>query len=292
MSDSMKRSQKKRTQIKREKAVTFFLAALLLAGCSGKVEDADTIIMVEQEENTVAYSMATAAVGDVVSSCKLKCTYQQRGGQEVSFSLSGREIAHVYVEEGDSVVKGQLLAELSSGNREERMETLRYQIERNRLLLEHADVNENNDISSRWAQYVYQSGQSEREKTATEDDVAEIRRQYRYIREDCQDAIDLDSQELAELEQEDALSRVYAQMDGTLSWCMSDLEGATSTREEIIMKIMDSTQCLFAVENAEYAAYFKENETIGMNIVSGIGAGSYELLPYRMEQWEDRKSVV
>lgn len=264
------------------------LTSLALTGCASSSREEDTIVMVEQEEAPAEYSLAAASTGDVVRTQKLKCTYRQAGGQEVSFSLSGRQITAVHVEEGDSVVKGQLLAELSSGNLDERMQTLEYQIERNKLLLEQARTNEDYEISAKWLQYIYQSGQSEDEREALSEAIEGIQRNYRYTIEDCQDAIELDQLELTGLQEETAQSRVYAQQDGTVSYLKSGLEGATSARDEVIMTIMDSSECMFETEDMEYAGYIREGDKVEMDITSGTGAGKYYLVPWNMEQWDGK----
>ena len=68
--------------------------------------------------------MAAASVSDVKKTGKTSCTYQQVNDQSLSFSVSGQRVSKVYVEEGDNVQKGQLLAELDIGNSKDQIRTL------------------------------------------------------------------------------------------------------------------------------------------------------------------------
>ncbi len=259
----------------------------VLSGCSS-LEPADQVIVIEQEQEESLYELAVVSIGDVEKTIKVKCIYQQERDMDLSFSISGKQISRVYVKEGEHVAKGQLLAELSGGDLEERIRKLEYQIARNNLLLEQALESENYEISTCWLQFLYQSGQTEAEKERLEDKVVNIQKSYRYKREDYQDAIELDETQLAQLRTEIQQSRIYAPMAGSVSWMKERLEGATSARGEKIMTIIDSSHCYFVVEQAEYAKYFEAGIEVDMTIVSGTGAGQYKVVPYKIDQWGDR----
>ena len=118
--------------------------------------------------------------------------------------------------------------------------------------------------------------------------VAQIQQRYEYSREDCQDAIDLDRKELQKLNKELKQANLYAGMSGTISFQKSNLEGSSAVAGEEIMHIIDSSECLFAVEGTKYAEYFSADTKVAMSISSGTGAGDYELIPYNMDTWEER----
>ncbi len=263
------------------------LAAMSLTGCSSAETDNDNIVIVEQETEGIEYTLGVASIDDVVKSQKVSCVYTQLNSQKVSFALSGKLIAKVYVKEGDKVEKGQLLAELSSGTREDEIERLEYQIARNKLLLKQAEENENFEISTRWLGYLYQTGQSEQDKKNLDSGIENLQRNYRYTKEDCEDAIALDEKQLAKLQKEAKQSSVYASMDGTVMDLKENLEGSTSTRDEVVMTIMDNAECLFAVEDTQYADYFSPGQEVDMSISYGTGSGQYKLEPYDMENWEE-----
>lgn len=250
-------------------------AAALLCGCGGRSEE-DGLVLVEQENTEISYSFGVAALGDVTKSQRVTCTYRQINGLEVSFSTGGKLIDRVYVREGDSVKKGDLLAELSAGSLERQIAELEYRIARNELLLGYVDTNESIQISAQW---VYGWGE-ESIKAA----VAGIQKQSEYQRQDYSDALEIDRKKLENLRQELKASRVYAEADGVVYDLKERLEGSTSRAEETVMVIMDPSQCFFETNVPELADRFHEGETVSMVMAYGA-AGQYELMPWRMEEW-------
>lgn len=259
--------------------------ALSLAGCSGEVQEEDNVILIEKEEESLVYNLAVATVGDVQKTERIKCVYAQMQDQNVSFAINGRLVTKVYVKEGDTVKKGQLLAELGNSDLLDQIEALEYNIKRNKLLQEHADINETNELSAAWSNYVNMNRGNQKQ---VEEQVESIKQNYRYAREDREDAIAMDEQQLAKLRQEVKMSAVYANMDGTVTFVKERLEGSTSTKDEEIITIIDGTDCLFTVEGTDYADKFTAEDTLDMNVISGTGTGAYVLQPHNMNEWEDK----
>lgn len=257
----------------------------MLTGCATATEEEENLILIEKEQEALSYEMAVVSVEDVVKTQKIRCSYQQVNDESLSFPVSGKRIAEVYVEEGDMVVKGQLLAELDIGNANDQIRTLEYNIAKNELTLNNLTTNENNDISAVWLKFLYQSGQSEAERKAVEENVARIQKNYRYSREDCEDALALDRAQLAILQQDLKNSRIYAGMDGTVSEVKERMVGTTSVMGEEVIKIIDSSECLFEVKDVTWASHFKEGMEVDLSIISGTGAGNYKVKPYDIENW-------
>lgn len=290
----MGKTERERNNPKRRKgkgqvcAAALLLGALCCAGCgSGEPED-DRLLIMEQEPEKLQYDLAEATIGDVVLAERLACKYTQKEEQEVSFSVSGRQISQILVRSGDSVSKGQLLAVLADSGSAGRIEELEYRIARNRLLLEQVDENENNELSARWLQFLYRSGKTAEEEKTLKHSISRLQQDNEFQRQDYRDAIELDSMELENLRREDAAGRLYAGMNGTVSWVRQNLEGSTCARDEVIMRLIDGSEGLFVAEGKERAALFQEGVPVKMNISLGTAAGDYELLPYEMEEWDDK----
>ncbi|MCM1191950.1 MAG: efflux RND transporter periplasmic adaptor subunit [Butyrivibrio sp.] len=257
------------------------IAGLSLCGC-GEEAPEEPLVIVEDSDDTLSNDFIYAGIGDVILTGKMRCTYRQQKDQEISFSLSGRLVDKVYVAEGDIVKKGDLLAELSPGTLEEQIEDLEYRIARNELLLEYTEINEALDISQVWVNYAYNGYYDE---AGRDQAIADIQKNYRYQREDDSDALELDRRKLEELKQELAHCRVYADMEGMVYKLQDRLENSTSKEGEVIMTIVDNSQCLFETEMPEYNDCFREGETVEMSVITGAAAGQYELLPYAPEEW-------
>lgn len=260
---------------------------LAFTGCSPS-EVPEELVVLEQEEEAISYNLSIASYGDVLLTEVMIVTYKELEEEELSFSVSGRPVSKVYAEEGEQVKKGQLLAELGDDDLVSQAESLEYQIARNQILLEQSAINEDYDISTLWLQYIYQSGQTEAERNALHNRVEQIQQQYRYMREDYQDAIDIARLRLEGIRKEQAENKLYAGIDGTVTWIRTGLLGTTSEAGKGVIQIKNDAECLFAVEGSEHAHLFTEGVKVEMVILSGKNAGSYLMLPYHMEEWEDR----
>lgn len=258
-----------------------------LIGCAPS-EEAEDLVVLEQEEEAIPYNLSIASYGDVLLTEVMNVTYKELEEEELSFSVSGRLVSKVYVEEGEQVKKGQLLAELGDDDLISQAETLEYQIARNQILLEQSAINEDYDISTMWLQFLYQSGQTETEQNALKSSIAQIQQQYQYMREDYQDAIEIAQLRLESVRKELSTNKLYAGIDGTVTWVKTGLLGTTSEAGSSVIQIKNDEECLFAVEGSEHASLFSENSLVEMVISGGKNAGSYLMMPYHMEEWEDR----
>ena len=263
-----------------------------LTGCGEVVEEEDSIVVIERGEEKSDYTLAVAAVNNVVKTEKVRCTYRQVNDEELSFQVSGKKVENLYVATGDSVKKGQLLVELTGCDREDEVEQLEYQIKRNELLLSYLDVNKGYDLSGRWWTYVYKTAQNDNNYEKLQSDLENIEKEYRYDREDLEDAIRLDKMELEAIRKSMEEGRIYAGMDGEISYINSKLTVDTSVAGEVIMKIIDSSVCLFETSDMEYAPYFQENVSFVMNVGSGRNAVTVEAIPYEVENWESNGKLT
>jgi len=260
-----------------------------ILGCSGEVEEEEEVVQIEQPEES-SYTLVVVSVGDVLQTGRVRCTYMQTEEEEIKITENGRTMDRVYVSQGDSVVKGQLLAELEVSVDEETISELEYRIARNSLLLGYTDTDEAYALSNRWWTYVYQSSGSDSDYEKLEESLAGIRQTYRYKREDYQDAIDLDRQQLEKIRQEIEESRIYAGMDGEVSYVVPQLEGQRLTEGQTVIKIIDSSRCLFEVKASDmkYDDIFREGEALRLTVGLNGKVVETEVLPYDMENWGEK----
>ncbi len=261
---------------------------LVLSGCGSTQSEEDKLIIVEQAPKAVEYSMVETVVGDVVQTKEIECDYQQIEDMDLFFPVSEKVVSKVYVKKGDSVTKGQLLAELEVGeNVDERIKTLEYQIARNTLLLNHLNEDEENEIALRKTKYFAGTEDTDENRENFEDSLADYRRENEYKREDYQDKIALDTMELEKIRADIEQCYIYAGMDGTIFFIKPNLEEAVSREGEKIMTIVDATECIFVSDEIEYASYFAEDSELDAVIGSGNKAENRKLVPYKIEEWEE-----
>lgn len=269
------------------------MMCLGLAGCGEAEQEEDSIVVVDRGKEESIYTLAVAAVNNVVKTDKLRCTYRQVNDQELSFQVSGKKVENIYVTTGDSVKKGQLLVELTgSSNREDEIKQLEYQIKRNEIQLGYLEQNLAYDLSARWWTYAYKSSKSESEYERLQSDLATIEQNYRYEKEDLEDAIRLDKMELEAILKEVEEGRIYAGMDGEISYMNSKLSELISVAGDSVIKIIDSSVCLFETSRIEYAENFDVNDSVLLTIGTGKNSVTVEAVPYEMEKWEENKKLT
>lgn len=285
-----KKDPKRKSWRKQLRCILLFiclLSAIALVGCAPSEEEEELVVM-EQEKEVIPYNLAIASYGDVLLTEVMIGNYRELEEEELSFSVSGRLVTQVYIEEGEQVRKGQLLAELGMEDLVSQAETLEFQIEKNKILLDHAAINEDYDLSTVWLQFIYQSDQTETDRQNRDTRIAEIQRQYRYMREDYQDAIDIAELKLAHIKNELEVNKLYAGMDGTVTWIDPWLHGSTSETGKGVIQIKNDSECLFTIEGTQNADLFEEELPVELVITSGESAGTYLIIPYHMEEWTDR----
>ena len=249
------------------------LTLSILTGCA-KVEE-EPVVSISNEEEAVEYRMLDVRKGDVILTKGLSCTYRQTTQQEVSFNSGGKRIDKVYVRAGDTVKKGDILAEVATGNIDEEIATLEYQIARNTLELSYLDAAEKFEYEESYGSFVYHSDTTDEEelkKYYDRDD--EIAYKYKCQREDYADAIEFDQKEVAKLKSELAASKLRASISGMVLSVEENLEGSTAKKDEVIM-----------TSDSEITQYIKDDDLLDMSIVYGDAKGDYVVVPYQKNTW-------
>ena len=259
-------------------AYLLLASAIVFSGC-GEVEE-PPLVIVDSEDDVVSYSLVQATIEDVVKTAKIDCYYSQTTEQEVCFDVTGKYVDKVYVKSGDTVKKGDLLCELSSSQLEVDIEDLEYNIKKNEKQLEYLDRNEALTIQSMYA-----------EGKMPGDAIIEygnnLKKQNDKIRQSINDSLEFDRMELSAKRTELKNSRLYATMDGVVYKVKDYLEGSTSKKDEVIMTIVDNTNCVFEVRNTDTINLFEEGELVYMKINYSSASGEYDLLPFEMDKWAE-----
>ena len=260
------------------------VTACMLCGCTAAPEE-DKIVLIEDGVASIEYSMGITTVTDVVATKNVSCVYQQVSDWNGAFEVSGKQVAKVYVEKGDMVTEGQLLAELNISDTEQRIKDLEYQIARNKIRLEYLEQTRDSKIRQERFKYDNYPGWEEWENISFEEVEESIRLEYQYEIEDCQDEIASDEAKLPELMEARKTCKLYAGMDGQVTYIRNGLQGSYCWEGQTVITVMDDTKKVFEVKDVGYARYFMADTVTSMTINVGEGKGTYELVPFEMESW-------
>lgn len=231
-----------------KKIISIFCLACILTGC-GLPEEAEPEVIVVPEKENVKYSTAIVKKADLKSTKSVSCTFQQSEETTVIIPGAGKQVTKICVSNQEKVKKGQLLLMLGGEDLETRIADLQYKIDRNSILLKYTDESD------------------------------------RYKKEDLEDQLYIDGLSMEKLCRELEDSRIYAETDGVVTWIKNGLLGSTSSENERVMTIVDTSGCIFTVQKNKYTDYLSPNENVSMKINIGSAAGVYELKPYNTSEW-------
>ena len=265
------------------------IMAGLLAGCGVSDSNNDNVVVVEQEDIPVEYKLVPVTVGDVVQTKTVSCEFSQLEAQELSFAISGKRVNKVYVKEGDTVKAGDVLAELSGADKKEQIENLEYQIARKKMQMENIKTNAADNMSLWWLQEFVKQSEAKYKGYWVADGSAGVKTRVESLEkynektlEKLADEIALDEKQLAEIKKEEAQSSLRAVKNGTVSKIKDRLEGSTSVKDDVVITILDNTECKFIVKDMSLLEYVSPDRELTMSIQSGGSAGTYKLLPSDM----------
>lgn len=272
------------------KATPFLVIGMCITGCGNAVIEDEPIVKVDVTEDEIQYKLGEVSMGEVVLTQNISCDYVQTQAQEVAFETGGKIVDKVYVKEGDVVEVGDLLVELESGNMDEEIADLEYNIARNEKQLGYLDTYERFDLESAYYDFVAYTEMEEDDLKKYNKTQEDIKESYTYRREDFEDTLYYDGLQLSDKKKELASNRVYATMPGTVIRIKSHLEGSTAKRGDVIMMVVDNSTGLFEVDQPEIAAFISEGDILPMSVVYSNAKGDYELTPYQMSQWGEKQT--
>lgn len=281
----------------RRTARLFFAVGLVLlgtvffaAGCGvpdGESEGESVLVLKKEQDGASAYTLTEVIVTDFEKTASVRFNYTEARSEDVFFPVSGKRVEKVYVNLGDRVEKGQLLAILEGGDHAEEIRELEYQIARAKIQYAYLDENEEYELSDRRWHFTYQSSGSEEEEEKLQSDLENIRQKYQYKREDCQDVIDMASMRIVSYQKEMEEGCIYAGMDGVVHRFGGNMDTILSDVSKPAFTIIDDSRCLFEASGAaEYVGAFYEGEIYELSV--GKDSRVCQVRPWHMETWEDR----
>lgn len=239
---------------------------LSFGGCMLPQEEARPSILVK-EETVKTYELTQVERGDIQKTKTLVATYQEVKKEELSFSVDGMRLEGVYVSLGDTVKKGDLLAQLYHDEEKEELESLEYDLETQKLELVHLQEQREFELEHLAAK---RAGLSETEYEAK---CEEITTRYKTSIEDLEDTMYIESLRYEELRAWVDGCRIYAGMDGTVTYVGYTGSSYRSRAGRTMLTVSDSTVCAFQCSDVEYIPYFMVGETY---VFKTSGGAEYE----------------
>ena len=244
----------------------WIVACLLLNGCSLlPAEETFRTAPMIQEYELGETKLAYAERGDMLLTKQLICAYVPVQTQTLSFSVGGLYYDEIFVSQGDTVQKGQLLAQLDLESVNEQIADCTLQIEK--LELQIAGLEENRALALE-RQKILMEGHTEQERSEA---LQKINEQYDRQRRSLQDALDIARLQLEEWEDRVAQRQLRADFDGTVTYVRTIKEGQQSVVGERVITVVNNADSVFRTETMLW-----EHLVVGQTYIITVKEEEYE----------------
>ncbi|MBR5178018.1 MAG: hypothetical protein IKW90_04390 [Lachnospiraceae bacterium] len=228
------------------------MSALLLSGCSSDEEETHSIAIVrESMENE--YDLTRCETRDVIKTESISCTYSQLMEENLAFPVGEKTVAFVYVNEGDEVKPGDLVAKLDVASLEQDNVNMRAQLERNALLISQAD-----EMIEYYEKKIETPGIS----LSTKESYLTKLQKLREKRRTYTDENDFNTIKISANEQQIAAGSLYAGIEGNISYIKKNLEGSSSNAGETVITILNASVCGFQAMDRNAVEYIQVGDRV------------------------------
>lgn len=270
-----------------------FMIPFLQMGCAllptEKEPEELTVVL---SNDGIEYTMDVVRRGDITLNGTVNCLYAQTKEEQLSFSVDERLISNVYVEKGDYVSAGTLLAALNIDGIDEDIANEEYEITKLSLLISQTKELMEFDKIERAAKRdrEYYVTMEYNQLLDYDEETLNLINTYLLQIEDYEDALSIAKLRLDAGNQKKSESLIYSSMSGTVSFVKQNLLGSLCVAGENVITIIDGSDCSFTSDNIEYASYFKENKPITITTGYGKKFTTYETYPAFMDSWGEKMS--
>ena len=263
------------------------LVVITLGSCANNNSTTEkTIETVADNGLSIEYEMDIVKKGTVTLEAEIRCQYMQMQSEDCAFLVDRKVVDTVYVEKGDYVKKGQLLAQIENSDIESKLTDENYALNKNQLLLNQTIELRDFDIAAAEEMYLY-TDMDTQEKKDLEKQKESIEKQYASMILGYQDAVTINQLRIADYEKQIADCKLLAPMSGMVSYVKNSLDGSLTDTQEAVITIVDNSICAFQSDSIEYKDCFSEEKS--ENIVLGVGDKQQEkeIRPYQINNWSD-----
>lgn len=245
----------------KKKGICIFAALCVLVlcpGCSEQESEKPQIVLVQEDEEE-PFAVVTADYGTITESVSVSCIYTATEEVDLSFPVSDELITKIYVNQGDFVSKGDMLAVLEVEELEQEIAEQQYKVDSLQLKLEQTREIYEFDLSSAETLYQY-TAKTDKDKENLADKKKAIDKQYKNTLEDLEDSLTIENMRLTKCRKELEEGQIYAPMDGVVTYVKKKLQDSFSIENETVMTICGLDSYYFIAENANYLEYFEQGK--------------------------------
>ncbi|MBR4781642.1 MAG: efflux RND transporter periplasmic adaptor subunit [Lachnospiraceae bacterium] len=233
-------------------------SSMVLGGCglfSGEEEKPSVSIV--RESMADDYNVVNCERRDVVLTSTVSCSYTQLMEENLAFPVGDKTVAYVYVNEGDEVKEGDLLAKLDVEQLEKDNISMQEEIEKNEFLIKQTD--EMIDFYEKKINSASLSLSSKESYLSKLQKLREKKRNYT-------DQNEFDQIKISANEQQIAAGSLYAGMDGNISFIKNNLQGSNANAQEKVITILNASVCGFQTNDRNAVDYIHVGDRVSVDI--------------------------
>ena len=230
------------------------LLAVLLSGCFLLPKEANPPeLPLVTPFSGADYTTATVTRGDLVSAVKISFVFSPTRREDLRFSVLGRSYGAIYVTAGSQVQAGQLLAELESSAEQEAIHSTEKELEKLNIRLDTART----ALDLALEEEKLQGGRSTVVSEARQADI-----------DYYEAAIAIQRQKLEEEREELEALRIYAPIDGTVTYVKTIDQNSRSGKADTVVTVTDTASGVFTTLTDRWEL-FPEGEQFVVNTEAG-----------------------
>lgn len=266
-----------------------FLALLFCLSFTGCGQQEEVNKEVELQTTTVRnvnYDLTRAALGTVTKVMTLKCSFRQTKEVDLSFKIEDEIITNVYVESGDQVKKGDVLASVNVEAAKKEQSELEHQLALDELHLKH--LIEKRDFELEQADILFSyTERTQEDREALEEQKQSVTESYAKRIQDKEDTVYFERRRLEECTEYVECGQLLSPMDGTVGYVKSNLEGSLAKKDECVIRVYEPDSKLFTCSETEAIPYVEDDREYTITCGLGKNRTDYTVVAANREQWRE-----
>lgn len=243
-------------------AAVAIVIATVSTSCNLIPTEEEKYKLVVSKDNVMdSYAFSAVEYGDVTSDKLILCQYARLNEEKLSFEIGGRKVANVYVQDGDDVEEGQLLASLDVSSLVDRNVSYNESISENELC-----IKQQKELIDFYSKRINSAATSMKdretyilERQECEENILDYQSKIDYYK----GQIDINNVVISKAD-------IYAPTKGTISSIKDDITNWTAVAGSTVIVLIDTSICAFTASVKDIGDIVKLGDPVVVELSTGV----------------------